>query len=132
MLRISLLVIKHFEAKKVNKPFRVLKVVKMLPVSLFIPRREMRSIYSRGPIVVTYVLSPEGRCVAYPVGVQLRLFPFIEFCVRKGILDFKNLKGLSRFFLLENVLSPEGRCVAYPVGVHWDSFHLLNPPKGDA
>ena len=35
-------------------------------------------------------LYPEGRCVAYPVGVQLRLFPFIEFWVRKGILDFKN------------------------------------------
>ena len=56
----------------------------------FIPRREMRSISSRGPIVFTYVLSPEGRCVAYPVGVQLRLFPFIEFWVRRGILDFKN------------------------------------------
>ena len=63
----------------------------------------MRIISSRGPIVFTYVLSPEGRCVAYPVGVQLRLFPFIEFWVRKGILDFKNLYGLSRFFLRENV-----------------------------
>ena len=42
----------------------------------FIPRREMRSISSRGPIVFTYVLSPEGRCVAYPVGVQLFLLMF--------------------------------------------------------
>ena len=34
-------------------------------------------------------LSPDGRCVVYPVGVQLRLVPFIEFWIRKGILDFK-------------------------------------------
>ena len=34
---------------------------------------EMRSISCRGPIVFTYVLSPEGRCEAYPVGVQLFL-----------------------------------------------------------
>ena len=47
------------------------------------------------------VLSPEGRCLAYPVGVQLRLFPFIEFWVRKGILDFKNQYGLSTFFCLK-------------------------------
>ena len=42
----------------------------------FIPRREMRSISSRGPIVFTYVLSPEGRYVVYPVGVQLFLHMF--------------------------------------------------------
>ena len=41
-----------------------------------IPRREMRSISTRGPIVFTYVLSPEGRCEAYPVGVQLFLLMF--------------------------------------------------------
>ena len=32
-----------------------------LPWKCFIPRREMRSISSRGPNVFTYVLSPEGR-----------------------------------------------------------------------
>ena len=31
------------------------------------------------------------RCVVYPVGVQLRLFPFIEFWARKCKLDSKNL-----------------------------------------
>ena len=36
----------------------------------------MQSISSRGPIVFTYVLSPEGRCEAYPVGVQLFLLMF--------------------------------------------------------
>ena len=45
-----------------------------------------------------YILSPWGRCVVYPVGVQLRLFPFIEFWLRKGILDFKNLYIWSTFF----------------------------------
>ena len=35
------------------------------------------------------VLSPEGRCGAYPVGVQFSLFSFVEFLVREGILDFK-------------------------------------------
>ena len=48
--------------------------------------------------VILRDLSPEGRCVVYPIGVQLRLFPFIEFWVRKGILDFKNLWSLSTFF----------------------------------
>ena len=68
----------------------------------FIPRREMHSISSRGPFVFTYVLfwgskslehfktcllerpfwnrenvlSPEGRYVVYPVGVQLFLLMF--------------------------------------------------------
>ena len=45
---------------------------------------------------MTRFLSPEGRCVAYPVGVQLRLFPFIEFLVRK--LDFKTNRGYRVFF----------------------------------
>ena len=60
----------------------------------------MRSISSKGQIVFTYVLSLEGRCVAYPVGVSLRLFPFIEFWVRKGILDFKKIqpRGCFEFF----------------------------------
>ena len=63
----------------------------------------MRSISSRGPIVFTYALSPKGRCVAYPVGVQLFLLMFY-FWVRKGILDFKNQYGLLGFFFGENVL----------------------------
>ena len=46
----------------------------LVPVN--IPRRKMRSISSRRPIVFTYVLSPEGRCEAYPVGVQLFLLMF--------------------------------------------------------
>ena len=29
-----------------------------------------------GPIIFTYVLSPEGRCEAYPVGVHLFLLMF--------------------------------------------------------
>ena len=51
-----------------------------------IPRREIRSISQ---------------------GVQLILFPFIG--VSKSLKPFKNLKGYSFFFLLQNVLSPEGR-----------------------
>ena len=43
-------------------------------------------------------LSPEGRCEAYPVGVQLRIFPFIEFWDRRGILGCINPYGLSTFF----------------------------------
>ena len=45
---------------------------------------------------MSWVLSPEGRYVVYWVGVQLRSRSI--YCVRKGILDFKNLKGLSCFF----------------------------------
>ena len=77
----------NFEKKKGN-PSSV--ILAELFLEIFIPRREICSMSSRAPIVFTYVLSPEGRCEAYPVGVQLRLFPFIEFWVRKGILDFKN------------------------------------------
>ena len=53
---------------------------------------------------VCYTLSPEGRCVAYPVGVKLGLFPLIEFWVRRGILDFKKLIRFIDFFLLQNIL----------------------------
>ena len=57
-------------------------------------------------------LSPEGRCVAYSVGVQL--FPLF----RPGnVLHFQNHPTTVTFFPLDNVLSSEGRCVAYPVGV---------------
>ena len=66
----------------------------------------MRSISSRCPIVFTNVLSPEGRCEAHPGGVQLRLFTFIEFWVRKGILDFKNQKGLSCLFIARKCFIP--------------------------
>ena len=50
------------------------------------------------------VLSPEGRCVAYPVGVQLRLFPFIEFWVRRGILDFKTYLLKRPFFCFKIII----------------------------
>ena len=49
------------------------------------------------------VLSPEGRCIAYPVGVQLILVPFIV--VSKSLEHFKNPISFSNFFLLQNVLS---------------------------
>ena len=61
------------------------------------------------------VLSPEGRCVVYPVGVQLILFPFIVLV--NVYCTFKNRLGFLRFLNLENVLSPEGRYVLYAVGV---------------
>ena len=48
----------------------------LFPHQTFIPRREMRSISCRGPIVFTYVLSPQGRCEGYPVGGQLFLLMF--------------------------------------------------------
>ena len=41
-----------------------------------------------------YGLSPEGIYVVSPLGVQLRYLSI--YWVRKGILDFKNLKDLSR------------------------------------
>ena len=49
-------------------------------------------------------------CVAYPVGVQMRLFPFIEFWVRIGISDFKIYLLERPFFFLK----------------------MFHPPKGDA
>ena len=41
-------------------------------------------------------LSPIGRYVECPVGVQLRSLSI--YWVRNGILDYKTQKGLSRFF----------------------------------
>ena len=80
--------------------FSVLKTAKPLSLEkfssapfcskdFFIPRREVRSISRRGPIVFTYVSFPEGRCEAYPVGVQLFLLMFYfvlgdELCEKKG------------------------------------------------
>ena len=64
----------------------------------------------------TMDLSPEGRCVAYSVGVQLFLLMFY-FGLGRVYCTFKNRLGFLRFLNLENVLSPEGRCVAHPVGV---------------
>ena len=105
----------------------------------FIPRRKMRSISSRGPIELfpfivlvnvywTFKICLEerlfwnlknvfylkGRCVAYPVEVQLIVFPFILVTV---YWTFKTCLEEKHFWNLEKVLYPEGRCVAYPVGV---------------
>ena len=62
-----------------------------------------------------YILSPEGRCVAYPDGFQLILLSI--YCLSERIWDFKNLSSIRIFFSHQQVLSPEGRCLAYPVGV---------------
>ena len=74
----------------------------------YIPRREMRSISSRGPIVFTYVLSPEGRCVAYPVGVQLFLFT----CDLFGLGNVQRLSKIDKFsqtlFCFKMFYPPEG------------------------
>ena len=73
------------------------------------------------------VLSSQGRCEAYPVGVQLFLlmfyppkglckadteggsivFAYVLFCVRKSILDFQFTSGFLPFWELENVSSEE-------------------------
>ena len=59
-------------------------------------------------------LSTEGKCVAYPVGVQL----FLLIHYLGTVPDtFKTCLEERPFWELENVLSPEGRCTAYPVGV---------------
>ena len=58
------------------------------PWKCFIPRREMQSISSRGPIVFTYTL----------------------FGIVKVYWTFKNIQVFSSFWNLENVLSPEGSC----------------------
>ena len=71
----------------------------------FNPSKELAKVVPNGFhftffyfFTVNLFLSPVGRCVEYSVAVQLRLFPFIEFWVRNGILDFKNQQGLSTFF----------------------------------
>ena len=41
-------------------------------LKIFYPPKGDTQYLTRGPFVFTYVLSPEGRYVVYPVGVQLR------------------------------------------------------------
>ena len=72
-------------------------------LKMFYPLKGIRSISSRGLIVFTHVLSPEGRCVAYPVGVQLFLLMFY-FGLGRVYWTFKNQFGFLRFLNLENVL----------------------------
>ena len=91
---------------------------------MFIPRREIRSISSKGSIEVSFHLlnfgvgkvywisktnkvyrvlfllkmfyPPEGVCSQTPKGSNWTLFPF--YWVRKSILDFKNLRVYRVFF----------------------------------
>ena len=113
------------------------------PWKCFIPRRESAKAEPVwGSIVFTYVLflvregfrgfqicssnwpfwslenvlSPEGRYVVYPVGVQLRLFPFIEFWVSKGILDFQNPHIPSAFLKPWKCFIPRRDCESSTVG----------------
>jgi len=78
----------------------------------FIPRREIRSVSSGGPIDTLSIHFVLGKCCT-----------------------FKNPLAFLWFLNLENVLSPEGRYVVYPVreihsissrGPIEVSFHLLN------
>ena len=62
------------------------------------PKGSCESRTEGGPIVFTNILSPKGRCVAYPVGVQSRLFPFIEFWVGKVYWISKTDKVYRLFF----------------------------------
>ena len=75
------------------------------PSKCFIPRREMPSISSRGPIVFTYVLSPKGDTQYLTRG---SIDTLSIYCVSKSLEPFKNLTGFSIFFP-RNVSSPEGR-----------------------
>ena len=68
-------------------------------------------------------------CRAYPVGVQLRLFPFIEFWVRKGILDFKTHRAY-RLFCFKMFYPPKGAAKAEPKVVQLFLL-MFYPPKGD-
>ena len=72
-------------------------------------------LFWKGLEAVYVVLSPEGICVAYPVGVQW-FFLMFYFGLGRVYCTFKNPLGFLRFLNLENVLSPEGRYVVYPVG----------------
>ena len=102
------------------------------------------------------VLSPEGRCVAYPKGSILTSFLF-NYRLGNDFDTFEKHLVNRPFWNLENVLSPEGRCVAYPKGSILTSFlfnyrlrndfatfkkclvngpfeilKIFYPPKGDA
>jgi len=79
--------------------------------------------FGGSPIVFTQVLSPEGRWLAYPVGVQLRLFPFIEFWVRKGILDFETFLLERPFFCFKMFYFTGGRVGRSPK-VSFNIFHF--------
>ena len=99
----------------------------------FYPQREMRSISSRGSIdfssyficlsnrilhfrnhytAVTFfypenVLSPEGRCVAYPVGVQLFLHMFC-FGIGNKLKKDHPSRVILEVFLLKKFYPPKG------------------------
>ena len=77
----------------------------ILTTLVFIPRREIRSISSRGPIEVSFHLLNFGLERVYWTSKTYMVY---------------------RVFLRENVLSPEGRYVVYQVGVQLKySFQLL-------
>ena len=61
---------------------------------------------SPGLDALVYLLSPVGRCEAYPVEIQLFIHMFLV-RDRRRILDLKTSK-VYRLFLLQNVLSPKG------------------------
>ena len=66
------------------------------------------------------ILSPEWRCVSYPIGVQLILLSI--YCPNE-ISDFKNQQVLPTSFCFK--MSPKGRCVSYPIGVQLFLLYFL-------
>ena len=118
-----------------------LGAVFLKPWERFIPRREMWEYV--GPFVFTYVSSPEGRCVGYPVWVAID-FTYTLFGLENVYNTFQT--SLPRWpFFLENVLfaggtggqvgryirrvlqfflSPEEKSGANPMGSTWQSFQF--------
>ena len=101
---------RHFWEIKTNFIFRLKSTISEKNVvlifgqkySIFMSRREMRSIFSRGPIIFTSVFSPEARCEAYPLGVQLFLLVFYppkgdtQYLTRVQLILFPFI-GVSKF-----------------------------------
>ena len=57
--------------------------------------------------IIENVLSPEGRCVAYPVGVSI-VFTYVLIFGLGKVYDLQSRTTKVTFFSLGNVLSPDG------------------------
>ena len=82
-----------------------------------VPRRDCESSTVGGPIVFTYVLSPEGTAKAVPKVVQL--FLLMYYFVLGNVYWTLNLQAVSCLFGTSKMFyPPKGRLLADSKGVH--------------